>query len=271
TTTNNVVEETFTTGTDGKTGVGKSKTGNVILNNGNQFSCGSRGSSVTKICKTCDDIVSERWVTMVDTPGLFDTQKNNREVLNEITKCKMTAPGPHAFLFIFRIGRFKIEDKCTLDLFVKHFGENIFKFMVVIFTHYDDWKRDMENDSPTIHDFINTLPSQLQSIIQNKCNNRAVAFDNALKGLESRSQVAELISVIDIMNESNRKNGIEYYSNLDYEKAFIIRKKEILRRKHLRKMQRLEEETRVQNLIREAVDERVKNRLGMEQEKWKNK
>lgn len=261
----------------GKTGVGKSKTGNVILNdNKRHFQCASQGSSLTQVCKSSDAIVSDKWVTIVDTPGLFDTKKNNQEILDEITKCIwMTAPGPHAFLFVVRIDRFKTEDMCTLELFVKHFGENIFKFMVVIFTHYDDWKRDMDNACPNIHDFVITLPSELQNIIKNKCKNRIVAFDNTLNALESRSQVAELMSVIDVMNKSNMRVGNEYYSNGDYKKAHIIIQKEVMMEKHNLERQRLREEAKIQRQIEEATDEKVKNLLVEKQDecrlKWEDR
>lgn len=116
-------------------------------------------------------------------------------------------------LYFVRIGRYKEEDKCTLDLFVKHFGENIFKFMVIIFTHYDDWKRDLEMDRPDMNGFIKTLPSHLQIIIQNNCNDIIVGFDNTLKGPKSKQQVTELISIIDVMNKSNTEDGKEYYTS----------------------------------------------------------
>ncbi|VDI84258.1 Hypothetical predicted protein [Mytilus galloprovincialis] len=260
----------------GKTGAGKSKTGNVILNNDTHFQCASQGSSLTQVCKSSDAIVSENWVTIVDTPGLFDTKKNNQEILDEITKCIwMTAPGPHAFLFVVRIGRFTTEDLSTLELFVKHFGENIFKFMVVIFAHYDDWKRDGVNDHSDIKDFVKTLSLKLQNIIKNKCKDRIVAFDNTLKGFESRSQVSELMSIIDVMNKSNMKDENEYYSNGDYKKAHVVIQKEVMMEKYNLERQCFREEAKMQRQIEEATDEKVKKSLAKKQDecrlKWKER
>ncbi|XP_063436469.1 uncharacterized protein LOC134717901 [Mytilus trossulus] len=120
----------------------------------------------------------------------------------------------------------------------------------------------MESGRPDINDFVKTLSSQLQIIIKNKCKDRIVAFDNTLKGSESQSQVAELMSIIDDMNKSNMKDRSEYYSNDEYNKAMVVIQKEVLMEKHNLELQRLTEEDKIKRQIEEATDEKVEKTFG---------
>lgn len=117
------------------------------------------------------DQVFDRDIQLIDTPGLFDTRRDNKISHLEIIKCiQMTCPGLHCFLLIVATGKFTKEHKERVESLFQYFGNDVHRFFIIVFTKINE----IESDGITQEDYITTLPSDFKAIIE-KCNQR-IAF-----------------------------------------------------------------------------------------------
>nr|XP_005908949.1 PREDICTED: GTPase IMAP family member 5 isoform X3 [Bos mutus] len=122
----------------GKTGSGRSATGNSILCQP-VFESKLGAQAVTRKCQRATGMWNGRSIVVVDTPPIFEAEAQDQEVYENIGACYLlSVPGPHVLLLVTQLGRFTEQDVVAVTRVKEVFGAGAERYMVILFTHKED-------------------------------------------------------------------------------------------------------------------------------------
>ncbi|XP_057182975.1 GTPase IMAP family member 4-like [Triplophysa rosa] len=230
----------------GRTGVGKSRTGNIIFNE-SVFLSELSSSSVTRECQTHTDGVNNRRVTVIDTPD-FVYSTNTRDDLNSQLKraLDLCAPGAHAVLLLLPLNTFTQQELDYVTGFEQKFGEEVLRYTIVLFINAN------KTHKRTLKEMIRKN-NRLSGLI-NRCGQRYLEFN--ISDLSNRPQVSQLMEKIDTLVFNNTNTCYTPEMLLENERRDEKRKTREISEEHHEDLERVRQEMMRQE---EELEQAIQN------------
>ncbi|XP_025111441.1 uncharacterized protein LOC112574527 isoform X4 [Pomacea canaliculata] len=194
----------------GKTGCGKSSLGNTLLSS-KVFEEQTGINSMTSRSQFAGTHVNGKNVTVIDTPGLWDTRQREETALQEIFKTTvLCCPGPHVVIIVFRCDvRFTQEEYQSVKTLESFFGESIRPFLIIVFTAGDRLGATPDKMKQALDRQIEHA-KEMKELLQH-VSNRYCVVSNA-GSPEQRKQSAKAVFDL-ILDNVIRPNEGKYFTN----------------------------------------------------------
>ncbi|XP_058640539.1 GTPase IMAP family member 9-like [Onychostoma macrolepis] len=221
----------------GVSGAGKSPTANAILGREAFKESRTRESEIQR------GRVEDRNISIIDTPGFFNTQLTDEEMKKQMMKSLyLSNPGPHVFLLIINLETFREEQRNIVQQIQENFGEEVFLFTMVLF---------IGREKVSKREFNQIIESEEIQKILNYIEGRFHAMNS-----NDECDLNQIIKLLKGIDEMLKNTGGQNYSNEIYLKNLRKLKEQKERFKNDEKRLKQEEERMKHEPVRKGQEER---------------